>query len=201
MVPRPARASSGLTAAGFGAGAALSVIPIRAVIETYGYESAFQWFGLGQGLVVLIVSQFLVAPALGRLPPAPARLRVSGRDYQPVQMLKTPTFWLMYLMFVMVAASGLMVTAQVAPIARDYKIADVVLVFGASTLTVALVVDNVLNGLARPFFGWVSDHLGREPTMAFVFTLGAGAYWLLGEHRQSAGHLRPHCGGGLFHLG
>jgi OFA family oxalate/formate antiporter-like MFS transporter len=83
-------------------------------------------------------------------------------------------------MFVMVAASGLMVTAQVAPIARDYNIANVVLIFGASTLTVALIVDNVLNGLARPFFGWVSDHIGRENTMAGVFVLGAIAYWLLG---------------------
>src|SRR3978361_56642 len=124
--------AAGLTAAGFGAGAALSVIPIRAVIETQGYETAFQWFGLGQGLVVLIVSQFLIAPVRGRLPPAPPRLRVSARDYEPAQMLKTPAFWLMYLMFVMVAASGLMVTAQVAPIARDYNIANALPVFGSS---------------------------------------------------------------------
>src|SRR4051794_29105513 len=105
---------------------------------------------------------------------------MSSRNFTAAEMLRTPVFWLMYLMFVMVAASGLMVTAQVAPIARDYKIANVILVFGASTLTVALIVDNILNGLARPFFGWVSDHIGREYTMAIVFTLGAVAYWLLG---------------------
>ena len=172
--------AAGLTAAGFGAGAALTVVPIRDVIAGYGYEMAFLWFGIGQGTVVLALSQFLKAPIAGQLPAAPPKLRVSGRDYAPVEMLRTPAFWLMYVMFVMVAASGLMVTAQVAPIARDYNIANVVLVFGASTLTVALVVDNILNGLARPFFGWVSDHIGREVTMAVVFTGGAVAYWLLG---------------------
>lgn len=171
--------AAGITAAGFGAGAALSVIPVREVIAAYGYEAAFQWFGLAQGTVVLGLSQLLAAPPRGLATPAP-KLRVSKRDYTAAQMVRTPAFWVMYLMFVMVAASGLMVTAQIAPIARDYGISDVVLIFGASTLTVALVVDNVLNGLARPFFGWVSDHIGRETTMALVFTLGAVAYWLLG---------------------
>jgi OFA family oxalate/formate antiporter-like MFS transporter len=171
--------AAGITAAGFGAGAALSVIPVREVIAAYGYETAFQWFGLAQGAVVLGLSQFLAAPPRGLASPMP-KLRVSNRDYTAVEMVRTPAFWVMYLMFVMVAASGLMVTAQIAPIARDYGIADAVLIFGASTLTVALVVDNVLNGLARPFFGWVSDHIGRETTMALVFTLGAVAYWLLG---------------------
>ena len=171
--------AAGLTAAGFGAGAAVSVVPIRDVIAAYGYEAAFQWFGIGQGLVVLILAQFLIAPLTGQAR-APSKLRISSRNFSATEMLRTPVFWLMYVMFVMVAASGLMVTAQVAPIARDYNIANVVLIFGASTLTVALIVDNILNGLARPFFGWVSDHIGREYTMAIVFTLGAVAYWLLG---------------------
>ena len=171
--------AAGLTAAGFGAGAAVSVVPIRDVIEAYGYETAFQWFGIGQGIVVLLLAQFLVAPTFGQAR-APSKLRISSRNFTAAEMLRTPVFWLMYAMFVMVAASGLMVTAQVAPIARDYNIANVVLIFGASTLTVALIVDNILNGLARPFFGWVSDHIGREYTMAVVFTLGAVAYWLLG---------------------
>jgi OFA family oxalate/formate antiporter-like MFS transporter len=86
-------------------------------------------------------------------------------------------------MFVLVASSGLMVTAQLAPIARDFKIADVqvnLLFVVATTLSAALVVDNILNGLARPFFGWVSDHIGRENTMAIVFTCGAASYWALG---------------------
>ena len=95
-------------------------------------------------------------------------------------MLTTPTFWLLYLMFVLISASGLMATAQIAVIAKSYGLSDSMLFLGASTLTVALIVDNVLNGLARPFFGWVSDHIGREKTMAIAFGLGGIAYWLLG---------------------
>jgi OFA family oxalate/formate antiporter-like MFS transporter len=100
-----------------------------------------------------------------------------------MEMLRTPLFWVLYVMFVLVAASGLVVTAQVAPIARDYKIANVpinLLVVTSTVLVVAGIVDNILNGLARPTFGWVSDHIGRENTMAIVFACGAGAYWALG---------------------
>ena len=172
--------AAGLTAAGFGAGAALTVVPIREIIGAYGYESAFLWFGLIQGAVVVLLSPLLRAPQPGQAPAAPAKLNATRRDYTPVEMLRTPTFYVLYLMFVLVAASGLMATAQVAPIAKDYGISDTIVFLGWTTLTVALVVDNILNGLARPFFGWVSDLIGRENTMAMVFTLGAVAYWLLG---------------------
>ena len=83
-------------------------------------------------------------------------------------------------MFVMVSASGLMATAQIAPIAKDFNVANTIVFFGASTLTAALIIDSVANGAARPLFGWLSDHIGRENTMAIAFGLGAGAYWLLG---------------------
>lgn len=175
--------AAGLTAAGFGAGAAATVIPIREVILAYGYQSAFLWFGIAQGLVVLLVSQFLRAPLAAQLPPAAPRVTQSKSDYAPAEVLRSPVFWLLYVMFVLVSASGLMATAQIAPIAKDFKLADqevTLLFFTATTLSVALVIDNILNGLARPFFGWVSDHLGRENTMAGVFTLGALAYWGLG---------------------
>ena len=83
-------------------------------------------------------------------------------------------------MFVLVAGSGLMATAQLSLIARNFGVAETPLLLGASTLTVALVVDNVMNGAARPFFGWVSDRVGREYTMAIAFSLGGASYWLLG---------------------
>ncbi len=175
--------AAGLTAAGFGAGTAATVVPIREVILGYGYEHAFLWFGLGQGLVILLLSQMLRAPRAGQTPKPPARLSHSLRDYAPLEMLRTPVFWVLYLMFVMVAASGLMATAQIAPIARDFGLADQkmnILFITASTLSAALVIDNILNGLARPFFGWISDIIGRENTMVIVFTLGALAYWGLG---------------------
>ena len=99
-------------------------------------------------------------------------------------MLKAPVFWLLYVMFVLVAGSGLMATAQIAPIALDFKLAGhevTILFMTATTLSSALVFDNVLNGLARPFFGWISDVIGRENTMAIVFSFGALAYWGLSE--------------------
>src|SRR5207249_11254167 len=175
--------AAGLTAAGFGAGAAATVYPIIYVIKNYGYDRAFLWFGLGQGLVILVLSQFLKAPRPGEAPKAARRVTQGTRDYRPSEMLQTPLFWILYVMFVLVAASGLVVTAQVAPIARDYKIAGLPVTFlfiSSTVIVMAGIVDNILNGLARPTFGWVSDHIGRENTMAIVFVCGAGAYWALG---------------------
>ena len=175
--------AAGLTAAGFGAGAAATVVPIISVIRNYGYDRAFLWFGLGQGLVIVILSHILKAPRPGEAPKAARKLSQGTRDYQPMEMLRTPLFWILYVMFVLVAASGLVVTAQVAPIARDYKIAGLPVNFlfiSSTVLVMAGIVDNILNGLARPTFGWVSDHIGRENTMAIVFTCGAVAYWALG---------------------
>jgi OFA family oxalate/formate antiporter-like MFS transporter len=78
-----------------------------------------------------------------------------------------------------------MATAQLAPVAKDFGISNTAILFGASTLSVALVVDNVLNGLARPFFGALSDRIGRESTMALAFSLGALSYWLLAVAGQT----------------
>jgi OFA family oxalate/formate antiporter-like MFS transporter len=105
---------------------------------------------------------------------------MTKRSFSPKEVLTTPVFWLLYIMFVMVSASGLMATAQIAPIAKDFNVGNVILFGTASTLTVALIVDGVCNGGARPLFGWVSDNIGREYTMAIAFGLGAVAYWLLG---------------------
>jgi OFA family oxalate/formate antiporter-like MFS transporter len=176
--------AAGLTAAGFGAGSALTVIPIANMIQSSGYESAFLWFGLGQGIVVVLVALLLRAPQAGEvaIPAAPAVLQ-TRRDYTPAEALQTAPFWVMYAMFVMVGAGGLMAIAQLAPIANDYKIAGVpVSILGLTlpALTFALTIDRVLNGVCRPFFGWVSDHIGRENTMFIAFLAeGIGIYALL----------------------
>jgi len=172
----------GLTAAGFGAGAALTVVPIRAVIAADGYQAAFVWFGLLQGVVVFALGWLLRAPLPGEVvQTAPVKVDQSARSCTPKEVLASPIFWVLYVMFVLVAASGLMATAQVALIAHDFGVADVAAIFGATTLTVALLVDNVANGFARPLFGWISDQIGREYTMAIAFGLGAVSYWLLGS--------------------
>ena len=181
--------AAGLTAAGFGAGSALTVIPIANMIKTSGYEAAFFWFGLGQGIVVIIVALLLRAPAAGEVPaPSTGAVQQSRRDYTPVEALKTPVFWVMYVMFVAVGAGGLMAIAQLAPIAKDFKVADIpVSLLGLTlpALTFALTIDRVLNGVCRPFFGWVSDNIGRENTMFIAFFIeGLGIYALL----MFAGH-------------
>jgi MFS transporter, OFA family, oxalate/formate antiporter len=176
--------AAGLTAAGFGAGSALTVIPIANMIQSSGYEAAFLWFGLGQGLVVVFVALLLRAPEAGEVatPSAPA-VQQTRRDYSPGEVLRTPVFWVMYAMFVMVGSGGLMAVAQLAPIATDFNVGTVPVSFLGLTLpalTFALTIDRVLNGVCRPFFGWVSDHVGRENTMFGAFLVeGIGIYALL----------------------
>jgi len=176
--------AAGLTAAGFGAGSALTIVPIASMIATSGFEHAFFWFGLGQGIVVMIFSVFLRAPAANEVPgPATANVQQSRREYSPSEALQTPIFYVMYVMFVFVGVGGLMATAQLAPIAKDFKVGDIpVSILGLTlpALTFALSIDRVLNGICRPFFGWVSDHIGRENTMFIAFFIeGIGIYALL----------------------
>ena len=174
--------AAGLTAAGFGAGSALTVIPIANMIASSGYQAAFLWFGLAQGIVVILVALLLRAPAAGEVP-ASRVVQQSRRDYEWQEVLKTPPFWVMYVMFVMVGAGGLMAIAQLAPIANDYKIAGIPVSLVGITLpalTFALTIDRILNGFCRPFFGWVSDQIGRENTMFIAFFAeGVGIYALL----------------------
>jgi OFA family oxalate/formate antiporter-like MFS transporter len=176
----------GLTAAGYGAGAAITVIPIQYVIANYGYNAAFLWFGIGQGVIVLVLALLLRGPEAGEMASAPApKVAQSARSFSPKEVLLSPVFWLLYLMFVMVSASGLMATAQIAPIAADFKVGEQIIFWGATTITAALIIDNLANGAARPLFGWISDNIGREYTMAAAFGLGGVAYWLLGEFGTS----------------
>jgi len=172
----------GLTAAGFGAGAAITVLPIKAMIESSGYSNTFLVFGIGQGVLLFIVAWLLRMPEPGEVPSTPSKkIQQSSRNFTPREVMGTPVFWLLYVMFVMVSSSGLMATAQLALIAADFGIDKTVLIGGASVLAVALVVDNIANGGARPFFGWLSDQIGRENTMIIAFTLGGASYLLLGS--------------------
>jgi OFA family oxalate/formate antiporter-like MFS transporter len=158
--------AAGLTAAGFGAGSALTVIPIQGMIAAGGYEAAFLHFGLGQGIVVCVIYWFLRAPRAGEVDASsPLAVQRAGRHYTPIEMGQSPTFWIMYVTFVLVGAGGLMATAQLAPIAKDFKVDAVPVSLVGITLpalTFALSLDRILNGMTQPFFGWVSDKLGRE---------------------------------------
>ncbi len=174
--------AAGLTVAGFGAGSALSIIPIQDVIATRGYESAFLWFGLAQGLIVVVTAWALRAPPHGVTVAPPSRLAQTARDFGPLEVLRSRIFWLLYFMFILVYSGGLMATAQMAPIARDFKVADVpvnLLGLTLPALTFAITLDRVMNGVTRPFCGWISDHIGRENTLFIAFLLEGAGIWAL----------------------
>ncbi|MGC7404111.1 oxalate/formate MFS antiporter [Pandoraea pneumonica] len=180
--------AAGLTAAGFGAGSALTVVPIANMIKSSGYENTFLVFGLGQGIIVLVLGLALASPpaafeALKKLAPGARRY-----DAKPTEVMRSPVFWLMYLMFVLMAAGGLMATAQLGPIAKDYGLDGTpVSLMGLTlpALTFALAIDRVLNGVTRPIFGWISDKIGRENTMFIAFAMEAAGIYALsvwGQH-------------------
>jgi OFA family oxalate/formate antiporter-like MFS transporter len=168
--------AAGLTAAGFGAGAAITVIPIARMITHSGYEHAFFFFGIFQGVTILLLAMLLVRPALHQKALRSSRFAVSKVDFTSRQMIKTPVFWVIYASFVAVAAGGLMATAQLGPIARDWGLARIPMsLFGLTLplLTMTLSIDNIFNGLTRPLCGFISDKIGRENTM-FVIFIGEG---------------------------
>ncbi|WP_197517835.1 oxalate/formate MFS antiporter [Mycobacterium sp. E796] len=176
--------AAGVVAAGYGMGAILTTFPIASSLAARGVESTLWLFGIVFAAVGFVAAQGL------RVPPADLELNVPSaqpsaarRDYRPAEMLKRPLFWLMFFMMTMMATSGLMVTSQMATFATDFGVSKV-LVFGLAALPLALTIDRFTNGLTRPFFGWVSDRLGRENTMAFAFALEAVAMtlWLLTRH-------------------
>lgn len=168
--------AAGLTAAGFGAGAAVTVIPIANMITRSGYEHAFFFFGILQGAIILVLSLLLTKPVTRAATAAKRKFAVTKVDYAPGQMARTPVFWVIYVSFVAVAAGGLMATAQIGPIAKDLGLAKLPMSFFGMTLpllTMTLSIDNICNGFTRPLCGFISDKIGRENTMFIVF-IGEG---------------------------
>jgi MFS transporter, OFA family, oxalate/formate antiporter len=171
----------GLVAGSYGFGTALTGIPIEKMIKTSGYQSAFIFWGVVQGIVVLIAAQFLRLPPAGWAPAnweaikakVQRKVQQSSSDYTTREMLRSGSFYLLYLMMTLVTASGLMMVGQLKPICVTYGFDKYALFGGFTVLTLTLLLNQVLNGSARPFFGWVSDHLGRYDTMAMVFILEA----------------------------
>jgi MFS transporter, OFA family, oxalate/formate antiporter len=177
--------AAGLTAAGFGAGSAFTVAPIANLIASAGYQTAFIRWGIIQGAVVIVAALFLKAPPEGWLPKTwrskgseEVKTRQRAVSFTSGQMASTPHFWLMYTMMALVATGGLMATAQLAPMAISFgvdKTAIRIPLLGLTVvaLTFALQADRLVNGFCRPFWGWISDHIGRENTMGLAFGLEA----------------------------
>ncbi len=174
--------AAGITASGFGAGAALTVGPIKSMIAASGYEHAFLVFGLIQGGIVIVMSWLLFAA-----PPPPiaaVKPNQTAHGYTPMDVLQSPVFYVMYLMMVLVAFGGLTTLASMAPIAEQFKVGKVpVDLFGMvlPALGFALFLNRIFDGIGRPLCGWLSDQIGREYTMALAFLVGAAALFTLSQ--------------------
>jgi len=170
--------AAGLTVAGYGIGSAFTIIPMHYTIEHAGYEAAFLWFGLGQGVLVCVAALVLAKPQPDHLPPPSTHVVQSNRDFTPREVLRSPLFWVLFVMSLLVTAAGLTFTANLAAIARNFEVAGVPVSMVGITLpalTFALALDRITNGIARPLCGWMSDYIGREITMIMAFTLGAAS--------------------------
>ncbi len=175
--------AAGITAAGFGAGAALSIQPISHMINSSGYEQAFFVFGLIQGGIVIVLS-FLLLVAPENLAAVKVKANQTSYGYTPAEVLRSPVFYVLYIMFVLIAAGGLTMAASMAPIAKDLKIEKVpveLLGFAMPALVFALTLNRIFDGVGRPFFGWLSDQIGREYTMAIAFFVGAACLFTLSQ--------------------
>jgi OFA family oxalate/formate antiporter-like MFS transporter len=163
--------AAGIMAAGFGGGTALFIPVISSIIRSHGYQAAFIRTGVVQGLVILVVAQFLRHPPVEIVTVPTAKrsgksTHLETRQFTTAEMLTTPQFYILYVMFVLMSTGGLLVTAQAGPMAQSWGLP-------AAALTLALSLNPLANGASRIVWGWASDRMGRETTMAFVFLLQA----------------------------
>src|SRR6516165_6221416 len=175
--------ATGLAAAGYGFGAFFTSFPIDNMIRSSGYERTLLVWGIIQATIGVATALGLHIPPEGYRPtgfdPDIVRTELqSRRSYSPREMLQNPIFYLLFIMMAMMSTSGLMVVSNVGPFAKEYNVAQV-LVMGMAALPLSLTLSRVTIGLTRPFFGWVSDHIGREATMALAFSLEAIAILVL----------------------
>jgi len=175
--------AAGFTAAGFGAGAALTVIPISKMIAADGYQHAFLVFGLLQGGIVFVLGWLLLVPPPHILAAKP-KASTTSHGFTPKEVLRSPVFYVLYVMFVLIAMGGLTMTAQVKPMAADLKVDKTTVDLFGITMAAGLYavsLSRIFDGIGRPFFGWLSDRIGREHTMALAFLIGAGALFGLSQ--------------------
>jgi oxalate/formate antiporter len=176
--------ATGVVAAGYGFGALLTNTPIYNMINASGYQHTLIVFGIILGIVGAAAALALRLPTDDDVLPQPA-VEVSSVGTPPDQMLRTNVFWLMFVMMTMMSTGGLMIISQFGAFSRDFGVTSVT-VLGMAALPLALNIDRITNGLTRPFFGWLSDRIGRENTMAIAFLMEAAAVTLMLLLRDNA---------------
>ncbi len=163
----------GLTAGGYGAGSAATILPIAAMIESSGFQETFLFFGILQGSLAFVAAWFLRSPTSTEIRKS-SKLMQTTHDYTLGEAMSTKLFWLMFTMFILVVTGGMMAVAQLGVIAKDLGVKEFQVdlhFFVMAALPLALMLDRIMNGISRPLFGWISDHIGREKTMVIAFTL------------------------------
>ena len=176
--------ATGVVAAGYGFGAILTTFPIDTMMRESGYQHTLVVFGIILGLIGAAAALAIRMPTESdTLPPPPAM--ASTVSAPPGEMLRSNVFWLMFVMMTMMSTGGLMIISQFAAFSRDFGVANIT-VFGLAALPLALTVDRLTNGLTRPFFGWVSDRIGRENTMGIAFLMEAASVTLMVLFRDNA---------------
>ncbi|MBV8791635.1 MAG: oxalate/formate MFS antiporter [Pseudolabrys sp.] len=176
--------ATGMVAAGYGFGAIATTFPIDSMLKSVGYQHTLVVFGIGMAIVGAAAAMLMRAPTAGDKLPPPAVL-TSKKDVAPQNMIRTKVFWLMFFMMSMMSTGGLMVILNFAAFSRSFGVANV-MVWGLAALPLALTIDRITNGLTRPFFGWVSDRIGRENTMGIAFLFEAAAILGLVLSRDNA---------------
>jgi MFS transporter, OFA family, oxalate/formate antiporter len=172
---------AGIVSGAYGIGTAITVAPIEKMIRTTSYQHAFVFWGYVQGIIVAIAAMFIVAPPKGWFPKnfkPVARVAQSIHDSSWWEMIKQPSFYMIYIMMTLVAFGGLVVTAQLKPIATFYKVDKVIVAWGLSATVLAIELNRIVNGITRPFWGWISDHIGRENALFTAFILEGAAIWV-----------------------
>jgi len=171
---------AGVVSGAYGIGTAVTVAPIEKMIKASGYQHTFIFWGIVQGVIVFLAAMFIVAPRKGWFPKSwkpSSKVPQAAIDMTWWQMLKQPSFYVIYVMMTLVAFGGLVVTSQLKEIAGFYKVDKVIIAWGLSAAILAIQLNRIVNGLTRPLWGWISDHIGRENAMFSAFLIEGLAIW------------------------
>jgi len=176
----------GLTAAGFGGGAALAIMPIAHTIRTMGWAHAMAVWGVAQGIIAIGCALVLHHPPAGWAPAGwEQRVKQSRKlvtqsqvNFTWTQTIARPEFYLLYTMFFFACAGGLIATGNLSQIAKSLHVSDA-RIWGLAIVPLTATLTSLCNAVSRILWGLVSDRIGRERTMFLTFGVEAILIFLI----------------------